>query len=709
MCEIEKCKQGIWTACEECDMLLCYAHSIEKVNSCGEHGTMKRTKKQKSEQEKKIAQLKRIMEKRNIQETIERENQELCRFVQELEENRQQESGLEMRDQTEIAVLNEEEQFGQNEGEKPNESIRGRKRTRNEENWARNVKKRLKNSGKSYISVRGKEVAEKTVKPACSEKCVFKCSQKFSEERRKTIFNELWDMGDKREQQHFLLRHVEERPAQRRRVGSDKRTTTFHYYFLTADLTREEVCRVFFLNTLDIKRDYVYNTIRRQSSTGLLRPNCQGKHGKQKKTTEALLQGVREHIMSFPVVDSHYCRARTERKYLDSFLSLAAMYRLYSNQCDEKGVEKVNEAIYRKVFNTEFNFGFHKPKKDQCDMCIAHKNRQSLATDEEKQEYESHISNKIMAREIKDNVKREAINSTDKTGCCFDLQQILLCPHGNSSSFYYKRRLGIYNLTFYDFKRGDVYCFMWPENEGGRGSVEVATCIFKYIEKQSKQGVKDIVLFSDNCGGQNRNRFVAFALNFACAHFQLRTITHTFLEKGHTENENDSVHATIERKVRNIEIYSPEQWYTAVRTSRTSKEPYIVIEMACTDFINFKEMASKVRNLSVDDSGDKVFWSKVRQVVAMAEDPSALQIKTCFNGLPQRLDLNRRKRESEGTIDACKLKIQKGMPKPGISQLKKRDLMSLCTSGQIPTVYRKVYESLTVSGQDEDIEDSDGD
>lgn len=139
VCEIEKCKQGIWTAWEECDMLLCYAHSIEKVNSCDEHGTMKRTKWQKSEQEKEIAQLKWIMEKKNIQEAIERENQEVCREVQELEENRQEESGLEMR--TEIAVLNEE-QFGQNEEEKPNESIRGRKRTRNEENWARSVKKK---------------------------------------------------------------------------------------------------------------------------------------------------------------------------------------------------------------------------------------------------------------------------------------------------------------------------------------------------------------------------------------------------------------------------------------------------------------------------------------------------------------------------------------------------------------------------------------
>ena len=124
---------------------------------------------------------------------------------------------------------------------------------------------------------------------------------------------------------------------------------------------------------------------------------------------------------------------------------------------------------------------------------------------------------------------------------------------------------------------------------------------------QSHRGVKDITMFSDNCAGQTRNRFVAFALNFARAHFNLKTINHTFLEKGHTETKNDSVHATFERKARNIEIYSPQQWFAVVRSARSSKQPYIVCEMTSGDFINFKEMSSKVRNLNMDDSGNKHF------------------------------------------------------------------------------------------------------
>lgn len=246
---------------------------------------------------------------------------------------------------------------------------------------------------------------------------------------------------------------------------------------------------------------------------------------------------------------------------------------------------------------------------------------------------------------------------------------------------------------------------MWPENEGRRGSNEVATCLYYYIQAQQQNNIKDIYTFSDNCAGQNRNRFVAFALLFARSTFQLSTVVHTFLEKGHIEPENDSVHATIERKTRNIELYIPEQWYTAVRTARSSKQPYVVKEMSNEDFIDFKAMPSKVRNLSVDDAGEKIQWSKVRQVTATADDPNALMIKTRYAGSAQRLDLNRRKRVSVDAVDACDVTLVKGLRKPGISEAKKRDLMALCHSGQIPAGYRNFYDSLPVGSEVNDDED----
>lgn len=45
-------------------------------------------------------------------------------------------------------------------------------------------------------------------------------------------------------------------------------------------------------------------------------------------------------------------------------------------------------------------------------------------------------------------------------------------------------------------------------------------------------------------------------------------VSHRFLEKGHTQNEADSVHALIERTAKNKLIYIPDEWYTLVRWAK---------------------------------------------------------------------------------------------------------------------------------------------
>ncbi|GFO13679.1 DNA repair protein rhp54 [Plakobranchus ocellatus] len=291
------------------------------------------------------------------------------------------------------------------------------------------------------------------------------------------------------------------------------------------------------------------------------------------------------------------------------------MYHLYEEAYKEH--ERAPLDKYRRIFDEEFNLAFHKRKKDQCEICTSQRNN---PTDEEKESFEEHLSNKLKARETKEQEKLAA-KTPFKTSCTFDMEQILLCPHGPSSSFYYKRRLGVYKFTIYDYKNGDGLCYMWPESEGRRGPNEVTSCFFDYMKERSLQSVKEIHMFSDNCGGQNRNRYVAFALWFARNHLSLSKITHTFLEKGHTETEIDSIHATIERAT-SLELYTPYQWYTAARAARVSKQPYKVKEMTAKDFVDFKSMSNNVANLAIDDDGQKIMWSKTRQLFVMEEDPS---------------------------------------------------------------------------------------
>jgi hypothetical protein len=50
---------------------------------------------------------------------------------------------------------------------------------------------------------------------------------------------------------------------------------------------------------------------------------------------------------------------------------------------------------------------------------------------------------------------------------------------------------------------------MWAENTAGRGSIEIASCIFKHIGTQLSLNpdITSIKMMSDSCGGQNRNNY----------------------------------------------------------------------------------------------------------------------------------------------------------------------------------------------------------
>ena len=81
------------------------------------------------------------------------------------------------------------------------------------------------------------------------------------------------------------------------------------------------------------------------------------------------MQEVKDHISTFPAVESHYCRASTCRKYLDPTLNVTKMYEDYCTKHKEKGQEPLGKSSYKCIFKRDFKLAFHKPKKDACKTC----------------------------------------------------------------------------------------------------------------------------------------------------------------------------------------------------------------------------------------------------------------------------------------------------------------------------------------------------
>lgn len=269
-----------------------------------------------------------------------------------------------------------------------------------------------------------------------------------------------------------------------------------------------------------------------------------------KKLDPSLKDGVRKHIESLPTVESHYLRQQTERTYIEGNLNLATLYRDYKRECEESGKPFVKACIYENIFNFEYNIGWHRPKKDQCSMCERYAN----SSPEEKlmlqDEYNKHVTNKNKSREEKQNDVSYASTVENRLVAVYDLQAVLSTPCSEVSDFYYKSKLATYNFTIFDIGTKEGFCYVWSENVGRRGANEIGSCLLQFLEQKCIE--KHVTFYSDNCAGQNKNKYIASLYLYATAFMKIPTITHTFLITGHTENEGDSMHSCIEKKKKNI-------------------------------------------------------------------------------------------------------------------------------------------------------------
>lgn len=189
------------------------------------------------------------------------------------------------------------------------------------------------------------------------------------------MFRTYWNSGCYDKQRNFRCQNVDDSEPQRK--STSKRTKSCVYYLPVAETNsqskgegnRRRVCKTFFLGVLDIGKKTVEYALKRKDHGCFVGKDLRGRGIPKNKTPKDKLNVIREHIKSFPVVASHFTRKDTKRKYFDANLSIKKMYELYVDDCKNKGRHSCGFDVYRKIFVSEFNLSFHKPKKDQCTVC----------------------------------------------------------------------------------------------------------------------------------------------------------------------------------------------------------------------------------------------------------------------------------------------------------------------------------------------------
>lgn len=588
-----------------------------------------------------------------------------------------------------------------------NKKKRPKKRKANPELWERNIRKKQRLSGKSYVTAKGKEMPEKVFNCIDNCHCRFKCHANISTEQQKILFEEYYSFADDCRQKAFLSSLVVEKPIQRHRkrnpdvTGKEKKKSR-SYFLPDANKEKHRVCLKFFCNVFQMSFQVIDLALIKSSSSGVY-TGVDGRKGRPapNATKPEIVCKVKEHINSFPRTEAHYCRKHSKKLYLSPELNLKELYRLYTNEfCPKENIrEPVKEGVYRSIFNSyEPPLATFVPKKDQCSKCNQYNSTDDKSSLEE--EYRIHVRRKTEAMDMKSFEMNEKVEN--KITATFDLQAVLSVPFAGDAQIYYKRKLSVYNFTIFDSNK-EGFCYVWDESNGMKGSSEIGTGLILYMTNLPKD-IKHVVTYSDSCGGQNRNQFIASAMMYVVNNTQIETVDLKFLESGHTYLEADAMHATIERARKHKKVYTTEEWALVIEMSRKKPKPYSVKILKYSDIFDLTSLGKQLmQNRTKNTKQETVNWLRIKWLRFQKATPFVisykyeLQTDLEFKSLDVRMNC-----ETQFSWEEQVLSPKYNQPIP-ISKAKKKDLMYLLKTGVIPQAYTHYISSIPTSDAAKDI------
>lgn len=179
-----------------------------------------------------------------------------------------------------------------------------------------------------------------------------------------------------------------------------------------------------------------------------------------------------------------------------------------------------------------------------------------------------------------------------------DLQSVLQIPTGEEYLLYYCRKLCLYNFTVYESRfPNEAYCMLWSEVNGKRGNNEIDTALMQWINGLPKN-ITELSLFSDTCGGQNRNQHISSLLLYLTQTTHIEIIEQKYLEFGDSFIEVDSMHRVIEREKRHVSVSSVMEWMNILKKGRSNRNkssdnPHPVKQLHFSDILDLKDLSKR--------------------------------------------------------------------------------------------------------------------
>ncbi|GBN49994.1 hypothetical protein AVEN_136312-1 [Araneus ventricosus] len=493
----------------------------------------------------------------------------------------------------------------------------------------------LKHSGKPYTTSSGKAMKGKehsSVIITC--KCRYGCKT-LSKEYRDQLFMEFYKISYK-DQGTYLLNRMQVAEISRPRHGKyadpseSTRKITVYYTVPNGRGQHVQVCSNTFKNIFGLSARRL-QTLQHLKKQGKLvyedrRGKVPGCNAHKKKHSDCDRNLVRCHILSFP---------------------------------REEDFPKLK---------------FARPRTDTCNKCDKLNASVSVsASPAEKRIAETQLQLHILkSDEAQDIMREDTIRSqmpgSSVTVFAMDLQQVLFVPTLTHSRMFYSRQLSCYNLCIHDSTNNESYMNMWHEGIDGRGGNDVASCLFKIMT--TKVTTRRVILWADNCAGQNKNRMILIVLIYLVAKNFLDEMTIKFFVSGHSFMPCDRDFGLIEKRKRNCKAMVPSDLDDVITSSRPSK-PFKVVHMENEDFFDFAAIADGYISTT------KLGISKLSQIRVSRSNPNEISHKEDFSDLlPFSTHKVFKKNKNHSELPPLP-KFPRLPTKNGISVEKKKDLLNL--------------------------------
>ncbi|OXU31064.1 hypothetical protein TSAR_001921 [Trichomalopsis sarcophagae] len=145
--------------------------------------------------------------------------------------------------------------------------------------------KQARNRGEAYNTFSGRLVPARTLRQPCTALCRLQCSERFSPQERKSLFQEFWSIADHKGQWEFIAKNLDILP--KGTCTSDKgdesrRSASRRYYFWVGQ-DKRQVCKTYFLNTLAISNAWIGTVCKKLADHGCVNEDGRGRIGNRKK------------------------------------------------------------------------------------------------------------------------------------------------------------------------------------------------------------------------------------------------------------------------------------------------------------------------------------------------------------------------------------------------------------------------------------------